>query len=106
MRQLLDQDRAALGAVVLLSPGSDLLALVANAGSPSSRRAAQRSGAGRQSRHGTESPAPAQATRIAVSLMSPVIGLIRTGVPAPRARATVPWPPWEMTSEAAGISWV
>ena len=70
------------------------------------RRAAQRSGSGRHRRQGSERPALAQETRIAVSLMSPMIGQISTGVPAPRARATVPWPPWEMTSEAAGISWL
>ena len=50
------------------------------------RRAAQRSGPGRQRRQGSERPAPAQATRIAVSPMSPVIGEIRTGAPEPSAR--------------------
>ena len=77
-----------------------------NAGSSRIRRAAQRSGPGRVSRHGSERPTFAQATRIAVSLMSPMNGQIRSGVPAPIARATVPWPPWETTSEAAGISWL
>ena len=61
--------------------------------------------AGRGARAG-RGRAFAQATRIAVSLMSPMIGLISTGVPAPSARATVPWPPWEITSEAAGITWL
>ena len=81
-------------------------ARAAKEASSSRRRTDQRSGAGRQSRQGSESPAPAQETRIAVSLMSPMIGQISTGVPAPSARATVPWPPWETTSEAAGISWL
>ncbi len=75
-------------------------------GRSSRRCAAQRSGAGWQRRQGSERPQPAQSTRIAVSLMSPMIGQISTGVPAPSARATVPWPPWEITSEAAGISWL
>ena len=34
--------------------------------------------------------------------MSPMIGQIRTGVPAPRARATVPWPPWEIDQRGRG----
>ena len=88
--QALDQLGAAVGAVVLARPGGDLAGAGGEAGSARTRRAAQRSGPGRQRRQGSERPTPAQETRIAVSPMSPAIGEIRTGVPAPSARADRP----------------
>ena len=65
---------------------------------PGSARTAHRSVAPRRSRPGTVRPHPAQATRWAFSAMSPTDGEITSGTPAPSARATVPWPPWQTTT--------
>ncbi len=37
--------------------------------------------------------------------MSPAAGQQRTGTPKPSALTTVPWPPWQTTRSAAGITW-
>ena len=75
-----------------------------NSGSPSSRRVASLIARGESSRRGTESPVPDHATLAAFSPMSPTEGQTSSGFPAASARATVPCPPWQITTSAAGIA--
>ena len=48
-------------------------------------------------------PAPAQSSRAAFSLMSPTAGQASTGTPLVSARTSVPWPAWQMTTSQWGI---
>jgi hypothetical protein len=75
-----------------------------NRGSPSSRFVASRIDRGDISRRGTDNPAPDQATRAAFSPMSPTEGQTSNGVPAATDLATVPCPPWQITTSATGIA--
>ena len=50
------------------------------------------------------SPAPRHVTRAPFSAVSAPTGHTSTGTPSASARTTVPWPPFEITSEACGIT--
>ena len=66
------------------------------------RSTARRSGRGETKRRGRRTPAPAQSRRAAFSFMSPTCGHATTAQPHASARASVPWPAWQMTSVARG----
>ena len=80
-------------------------ARAANRCSPSNRIVASRIARRDSNRRGTDNPAPDQATRAAFSPMSPTEGQTSNGAPAASALATVPCPPWQITTSAAGITW-
>jgi hypothetical protein len=54
-------------------------------------------------RRGSDTPAPAHRTRAAFSAMSPACGQATTGTPQASARATVPWPAWQITAAQRGM---
>ena len=55
------------------------------------------------SRRGSDTPAPAQATRAAFSAMSPAAGRPRPARPLASARTSVPCPAWQTTASHNGI---
>src|SRR5919197_976579 len=67
------------------------------------RRTASLTPRGVVSRFGSDTPAPAQATRAAFSAMSPATGHATTGAPDASARTTVPCPAWHTTAAQRGI---